>query len=85
MTEPAPVTVNADDGSHPAGTRDLVRRREAALGGAYRLFYAEPVEFARGSGVYLYDPAGEAYLDAYNNVPSVGHSHPHVTEAVTPW
>jgi 4-aminobutyrate aminotransferase-like enzyme len=79
--------VNAFDGAHaaslPPPTRDLVRRREAALGGAYRLFYAEPLEFVRGSGVYLYDPAGEAYLDAYNNVPSVGHSHPHVTEAVT--
>ena len=69
-------------GPAPAA-RDLVRRREAVLGGAYRLFYASPVELARGSGVYLYDPAGEAYLDAYNNVPSVGHSHPHVTEAVT--
>ena len=48
MTEPAPVIVNAFDGSHaaslPPATRDLVRRRESALGGAYRLFYAEPVE-----------------------------------------
>jgi 4-aminobutyrate aminotransferase-like enzyme len=79
--------VNAFDGSHDAGlppaARDLIRRREAVLGGGYRLFYASPVELARGSGVYLYDPAGEAYLDAYNNVPSVGHSHPRVTEAVT--
>jgi 4-aminobutyrate aminotransferase-like enzyme len=79
--------VNAFDGSHaanlPPGARDLVRRREASLGGAYRLFYASPVELVRGAGVYLYDPAGQAYLDAYNNVPSVGHSHPHVTEAVT--
>ena len=61
----------------------LVRRRDAALGGAYRLFYATPVQFARGEGVYLYDPDGTAYLDAYNNVPSVGHSHPRVTEAVS--
>jgi 4-aminobutyrate aminotransferase-like enzyme len=87
VTESAPVMVNAFDGSHAASltpaTRELIRRREAALGGAYRLFYAEPVEFARACGVYLYDPAGEPYLDAYNNVPSVGHSHPHVTEAVT--
>ena len=87
MTEPAPVMDTAFDGSHAANlapaARDLVRRREAALGGAYRLFYASPVELARGSGVYLYDSAGDAYLDAYNNVPSVGHSHPHVTEAVT--
>jgi len=39
--------VNAFDGSHaadlPPATRDLVRRREAVLGGAYRLFYASPV------------------------------------------
>ena len=62
---------------------DLIARRNAALGSAYRLFYASPVEFARGEGVYLYDPDGNAYLDAYNNVPSVGHSHPRVTEAVT--
>jgi 4-aminobutyrate aminotransferase-like enzyme len=87
VTEPAPVQDTVFDGSHaaslPPGPRDLVRRREAALGSAYRLFYAAPVELVRGAGVYLYDPAGEAYLDAYNNVPAVGHSHPHVTEAVT--
>jgi 4-aminobutyrate aminotransferase-like enzyme len=78
--------VNAFEGSRaadlPPATRDLIARRDAALGPAYRLFYEQPAEFARASGVYLYDPAGTAYLDAYNNVPSVGHSHPHVTEAV---
>src|ERR1700761_3607334 len=97
MTEPArpgghapagaPVMVNGYDGARaadlPAGSRELIARREAALGGAYRLFYAQPVELVRGAGVYLYDPAGRSYLDAYNNVPSVGHSHPHVTEAVS--
>src|ERR1700749_4823019 len=66
----------------PPAQRERIARREAALGGACRLFYQQPVEFARGAGVYLYDPAGNAYLDAYNNVPSVGHSHPRVTEAV---
>jgi 4-aminobutyrate aminotransferase-like enzyme len=83
----APVLVNGYDGSGlaglPAATRELIARREAALGGAYRLFYDEPVEFVRGAGVHLYDPDGVAYLDAYNNVPSVGHSHPAVTAAVT--
>jgi 4-aminobutyrate aminotransferase-like enzyme len=89
MTDPgpAPLMVNGYDGSGlaglPASTRELIARREAALGGAYRLFYDEPVEFARGSGVHLYDPDGVEYLDAYNNVPSVGHSHPAVTAAVT--
>ncbi len=86
MTEAAPVMVNGYDGARAAGlptvTRELIQRREAALGSAYRLFYADPVEFARGAGVYLYDSADQAYLDAYNNVPAVGHSHPRVTEAV---
>src|SRR5947207_14830124 len=30
---------------------------------------------------YLYDDTGRAYLDVYNNVPLVGHSHPRVVEA----
>ena len=36
------------------------------------------VSFVRGAGVHLYDADGNEYLDVYNNVPSVGHSHPHV-------
>ena len=81
---PAGMVPQADpNGPGETMNKDLIARRDAALGSAYRLFYASPVEFARGEGVYLYDPDGNAYLDAYNNVPSVGHSHPHVTEAVT--
>ena len=37
----------------------------------------------RGAGVWLYDATGRAYLDAYNNVPHVGHSHPHVLRSIT--
>jgi 4-aminobutyrate aminotransferase-like enzyme len=32
---------------------------------------------------YLYDESGRQYLDAYNNVPHVGHSHPRVVRAAT--
>jgi 4-aminobutyrate aminotransferase-like enzyme len=65
------------------GLADLVRRRAELLGPAYKLFYKTPVEFVRGSGVHLYDPEGIEYLDAYNNVPSVGHANAHVAEAVS--
>jgi 4-aminobutyrate aminotransferase-like enzyme len=79
--------VNAYDGTRagelPPATEELIRRRDRVLGPAYRLFYDQPVAFTRAAGVYLYDAEGNAYLDAYNNVPSVGHSHPHVTETVT--
>jgi 4-aminobutyrate aminotransferase-like enzyme len=78
--------VNAFDAADPdeldAVSASLIRRRDAALGSAYRLFYARPVHFTRGEGVYLYDGDGNAYLDAYNNVPSVGHCHPRVAQAI---
>jgi 4-aminobutyrate aminotransferase-like enzyme len=71
---------------HRAGlderTRALVDRREAVLSPGYRLFYAHPVEFVRGSGTKLYTRDGDEYLDVYNNVPSVGHAHPRVTAAI---
>ena len=74
------------DPSHIGGldvaTRALVERRERALGTAYRLFYREPIQFVRGRGTRLWDANGREYLDAYNNVPSVGHAHPRVVAAI---
>lgn len=61
----------------------LIKRRQTLLGPAYRLFYANPVHVVRGEGVWLYDPDGNAYLDVYNNVASVGHCHPHVVAALS--
>src|SRR5580658_9551452 len=58
-----------------------VRQRAELFGPASVLFYDRPLEFVRGSGCWLYDAEGAPYLDAYNNVPSVGHCHPHVVEA----
>lgn len=63
-------------------THSMIERRAKLLGPAYRLFYSNPVEFVRGSGVTLWDRDGNDYLDAYNNVVSVGHAHPYVVEAV---
>jgi 4-aminobutyrate aminotransferase-like enzyme len=37
----------------------------------------------RGEGVWLYDDEGHRYLDVYNNVPQVGHCHPHVVKAIS--
>ena len=64
-------------------TRSMVTRRGRLLGPAYRLFYRNPVEISRAKGVLLYDRHGNEFLDAYNNVVSVGHAHPRVIEAVT--
>ena len=62
---------------------DLLERRARLLGPSYRLFYDEPVHLVRGEGVWLWDAKGRRYLDMYNNVPCVGHCHPHVVAALT--
>jgi 4-aminobutyrate aminotransferase-like enzyme len=61
----------------------LIAARERVLGPANRLFYDRPVHLVRGQGSHMFDADGVRYLDAYNNVVSVGHCHPHVVDAVT--
>jgi 4-aminobutyrate aminotransferase-like enzyme/Ser/Thr protein kinase RdoA (MazF antagonist) len=64
-------------------TSELARRRAGTMGALLTgLSYREPVHVVRGEGVWLYDVDGRRLLDAYNNVPVVGHCHPRVTEAV---
>jgi 4-aminobutyrate aminotransferase-like enzyme/Ser/Thr protein kinase RdoA (MazF antagonist) len=58
--------------------RSLSRERQNRLGRNVRTSYREPLHMVKGRGVYLYDALGREYLDAYNNVPHVGHSHPEV-------
>ncbi len=61
----------------------LVDRRDAAMGPALEpLSYQPPLHLVAANGVWMSDADGRAYLDAYNNVPCVGHSHPRVTEAI---
>jgi len=62
--------------------KQLLARRKRLLGPAYRLFYENPVHIVRGEGVWLIDADGRRYLDLYNNVPHVGHCHPHVVAAL---
>lgn len=66
----------------PQREAELIARREAVLGASYRLQYRKPVHFVRGEGMWLYDPDDRAYLDFYNNVPSLGHCHPEVNAAM---
>ncbi|HEY1487741.1 MAG TPA: aminotransferase class III-fold pyridoxal phosphate-dependent enzyme [Micromonosporaceae bacterium] len=60
----------------------LVVRRDTAFGPALEpLSYADPIEMASASGVFMTDTEGRRFLDAYNNVVSLGHAHPRVTSA----
>jgi 4-aminobutyrate aminotransferase-like enzyme/Ser/Thr protein kinase RdoA (MazF antagonist) len=82
--------LDADEVARELGLRraaaagpELARRRNAALGGLLTpLTYEQPVQALRAEGVWIEEPGGRRLLDAYNNVPVVGHCHPRVTEAV---
>src|ERR671931_1445764 len=66
-----------------APSEQLARRRREVLGSALTdLTYSTPVHVVGGEGVWLIDADGRRLLDAYNNVPVVGHCHPRVVEAV---
>ena len=61
--------------------RESLTAREQTIGGNLSLSYREPVEAVRGWMQYLFDREGRRYVDAYNNVPHVGHCHPRVVDA----
>lgn len=60
----------------------LIRQRRDLVGPTSMLFYDDPIEMVEGRGVWLTDAQGRRYLDAYNNVPVLGHCHPKVIDAV---
>ena len=53
------------------------------MGHTYRHFFEKPLYLVRGEGVWLFDHEGRRYLDCYNNVPSIGHAHPEIVEALS--
>lgn len=62
-------------------TSGLLSARRGVMG-RQELSYDEPVHLVRGEGAHLFDAEGRKYIDAYNNVPVVGHCHPAVASAV---
>jgi 4-aminobutyrate aminotransferase-like enzyme/Ser/Thr protein kinase RdoA (MazF antagonist) len=79
----AAIATRAQPGPDAAGATDaLLARRARLLGPALSHFYERPLHLVYGRGAWLVDAGGRAYLDAYNNVPHVGHGHPAVVEAI---
>lgn len=75
------LDMNAFD-RNTAAPNAAVSRRLANLGAASVLFYRDPIQMVGAEGATMVARDGTRYLDFYNNVPSVGHNHPKVVEAV---
>ena len=73
-----PPSVRAPD---PRPWQSDVAERRNRLGTNLSVGYRTPVKIVRGWMQYMFDERGRRYLDAYNNVPHVGHSHPAIARA----
>ncbi|GGG45112.1 aminotransferase [Croceivirga lutea] len=59
----------------------IIQRRHQYVSNSLSLSYEHPIHMSRSAFQYMYDTAGNTFLDAYNNIPHVGHSHPKVVKA----
>jgi len=60
---------------------DLVKERKMTISTSLSLSYTRPINMVGSAFQYMYDADGKTFLDAYNNIPHVGHCHPRVVEA----
>jgi 4-aminobutyrate aminotransferase-like enzyme/Ser/Thr protein kinase RdoA (MazF antagonist) len=76
------VRVQAHRFPPPMPTKsEALAARGTHIGRNLSIAYRDPVKIVRGWRQYLYDDEGRRFIDAYNNVPHVGHCHPRVVEA----
>ena len=62
--------------------KSLIQNRKNHYSGNLKISYKEPLILTRGYKNYLFDENGNCFLDFYNNVPHVGHSHPRIARLV---
>ena len=67
--------------SKTATITEKVTKRHRFIPQILSLSYEEPIAMSQSAFQYMYDVYGNTYLDAYNNIPHVGHSHPSVVLA----
>jgi len=61
----------------------LLYKRKKYTGKSVGLSYAEPIHMTGAAFQYMYSADGRTYLDAYNNIPHVGHCHPKVSQVIS--
>ena len=63
------------------GVDARLKERRKYLSSILSVSYNEPIFMHASAFQYMYDGYGNTFLDAYNNIPHVGHGHPRVVEA----
>ncbi len=61
--------------------KTVVSRRKNVIGSNVSISYQNPIYMESAAFQYMFDKYGNTYLDAYNNIPHVGHQHPEIVAA----
>lgn len=64
-----------------AGDEIVALRRKTLLPNL-SISFRKPLKMVRGEGVWLIADDGRAYLDCFNNVAHLGHTHPEIVEVI---
>lgn len=62
-------------------TNILIEKRHSLINRGVSISYSNPIQMDSAIFQYMFDKDGHRILDAYNNIPHVGHQHPKVVEA----
>jgi len=81
--DPTPLILGREASDARPDAAALLARRTAHLAAVQEHYFAEPPVIVRGWRELLVDADGRVYLDALNNVTSIGHAHPRLVAAVT--
>ena len=71
---------NTDCLYEPSSKKEVMNDRLKHFGGNLSVSYNDPILISRAWKHHIFDEWGRPFLDAYNNVPHVGHSHPRINQ-----
>jgi ethanolamine-phosphate phospho-lyase len=62
-------------------TDHQIQKRHQHISKGVSISYQQPIQMSSAVFQYMFDQQGNRFLDAYNNIPHVGHQHPMVVAA----
>jgi 4-aminobutyrate aminotransferase-like enzyme/Ser/Thr protein kinase RdoA (MazF antagonist) len=83
VADPSPLLGLPAASLHAGEAARLLHRREEHVAEVQEHYFDEPPVMLRGWRELLVDADGRVYVDALNNVTSIGHAHPRLVDAVS--
>lgn len=71
------------DVSKPSSIQLKLKDRLKNISNSLSVSYENPIYMSKSAFQYMYDQSGNTFLDAYNNIMLVGHSHPKITRTAS--